>query len=740
MINPSIFRLPITTGMALVLAGSAGIAATVPMGIAATGSGIAAPGPMTWVQSSYDDFRAGEMVSVSLDTEGEIRLAPELGLIGDTREAFVWAVDEAADGSVYVAAGTDGRVYRFAAGAVDASADLFFEADGAVHAMVVGPDDHLYVAASPGGAIWRLALDGTTGIASEPWFSTGTRYVWDLVFGGDGTLYAGTGDGGMIYRVETGGSGEMFYDSNDTHITSLAIDPSGNILAGSSDNGHLYRVAPDGDVFVLFDSSMKQITGIVSTAAGVFFSALESAPGSDASDDEGDEGPAISGSTGDSLRGAVYLLRDDGLVEQLWGSADESPHSIEAAASGVIVGTGSEGRLFHVGPGPATTILRDADASQVTALRSRGGDIIVGTSNLGRVYRLGESYDAEGEYLSPVKDTATTSRWGRVRWRGAAPVGTSVRLYTRSGNTADPDETWSNWDGPYDDASGSPIGSPAARFIQWKAELATTDRARTPVLQWVELVYVPRNLRPEIEEFTVHPAGVIYRRNTSFEDSLPIGRLPSPVRQALAGQQGRTGTPTPPSSGSGFLGQAYYLPGSQTFTWNAADPNGDQMAFSLLYRGEGEAEWKPATTGISETSYLWDTTTVPDGLYRARLVATDAPSNPAGTELEGGHSSELFVVDNTAPQIDNLSAVDEGSVVRITGVANDATSLIRAMEYAVDGGEWHAVLPADGLPDAGSEAIEFTTIRLAPGEHTIVVRVTDTALNSGSGRVVITVQ
>ena len=82
MTNQSTFRLPISVAMALVLAGSVGIAAT---------------GPMTWVQSSYDDFRAGEMVSVSLDTNGEICLAPELVLIGDTREAFVWAVAEAAE-------------------------------------------------------------------------------------------------------------------------------------------------------------------------------------------------------------------------------------------------------------------------------------------------------------------------------------------------------------------------------------------------------------------------------------------------------------------------------------------------------------------------------------------------------------------------------------------------------------------------------------------------------------------
>ena len=135
------------------------------------------------------------------------------------------------------------------------------------------------------------------------------------------------------------------------------------------------------------------------------------------------------------------------------------------------------------------------------------------------------------------------------------------------------------------------------------------------MLQWVELVYVQRNLRPEIDEFTVHPAGVIYRRNTSLEDALPIGRLPSPVRQALARQQGRNDGSA--SGGSAFLGQAYYLPGSQTFTWDASDANGDQLVFALLYRGESETEWKPLANRLSETLYLWDTTTVPERSGRA---------------------------------------------------------------------------------------------------------------------------
>jgi hypothetical protein len=670
---------------------------------------------------------------VALDDEGEISLAPELSAVGDTGEAFVWAVDEAPDGSVFAAAGTDGHVLRFAPGS-GVAPETFFDADGTVHAMTLGPDGNLYVAASPGGAVWRLPLSGGSADA-EPLFTTGAQYVWSLAVSDDGTVYAGTGDDGVIWRISAAGEGEELYDTGEAHVTALAFDDDGNLLAGTADNGHLYRIAPDGDVFVLFDAPMKQITGIVPTAAGVYFAALEQEAGA-----VGGDGADGNGNGDTPSQGAVYLLHDDGFIERLWGSDERSPYALAAADGGVVVGTGDEGRLLRVQRGPAAAVLGDVEAEQVSALRVRGADTIVGTSNLGRVYRLRTAYRGRGEYLSQVKDTTTVSRWGRLRWRGMVPSDGAIRLYTRSGNTAEPDTTWSDWSDGYDDPAGTPIASPAARFVQWKAELTRGGSGASPVLQWVELVYVQRNLRPEINDFTVHPAGVIYRQNTSFEDSLPIGRLPSAVREALDEQQGRSGA-SGSGGGSSFLGQAYYLPGSQTFSWDASDANGDRMSYSLWYRGEAEETWKPIAEEVNESQYLWDTTAVPDGLYRARIVATDAPSNPAGEELEGVRASRPLVIDNTAPRIDNLSAAQGGGgVMRITGGAIDATSLIRAMEYAVDGGDWHAVLPADGLPDASSEGIGFDTMSLEPGEHTIVVRVTDTALNSGTAKVVINVQ
>ncbi len=716
----------------------AALAAVLVMGGAASHSdaGVAGTGPTAWVQSSFEDFGAGELVSVSLDSEGDVRLAPELAAWGDTGEAYVWSVDVHPDGTVYASAGTEGKVYRYVERSTE-QVEPFFDADGTVHALAVGPDDHLYLAVSPGGEIFRVPLREGAERPSAAWADLESRYVWALVFGADGTLYAATGGEGKIYRVGADGTAAVLYDSDEEHVTSLAIDQGGNVLAGSADGGHLYRISPDGGVFVLFDAPMKQITGIVPAGNSVFFSALEQSPGGSGDDGESG-GAAIAGSSGETPRGAVYHLREDGLVEQLWGSAELSPHALAPLGSGVVVGTGGKGRLLHVAPGPVTEILADADAGQVTTLRAQGSGLVVGTSNLGRIYRLGTERRSTGSLLSRIRDTETTSQWGRVRWRGATPEGTSIRLYVRSGNTAEPDETWSAWSGPYDDPRGSRIDSPEARFVQWKAELVSEDAARSPVLQWVELVYVQRNLRPEIEDFTLHPAGVIYRQNSSFEDSLPIGRLPSPVRQALDEQRGRDAATA--ASSTSFLGQAYYLQGSQTFSWEAADPNGDQMTYSLWYRGESETAWKPVATRLTETTYLWDTTTVPDGLYRARLLASDAPSNPEGQDLEGSRRSEPFVVDNTAPRIDNVAATRDGGTVRVAGMAADDISLIRSMEYAVDGGEWNAVLPADGIPDATVEEIDFVIDGMEPGEHTIVVRVTDNTLNSGTARLVVTIQ
>ena len=713
-----------------------------------------AVGPKTWIQSSYEDFEAGEIVSVSLTEAGDISLSRALQQIYPADVAaetpYVWALDEAPDGTIYASVGSEGRVVRLEPGG---EATTFFEAPSTVHALRYGLDDHVYLGVAQDAAVYRLA-PGSTAESGEPWYVAGQRYVWDMVFDRNGRLYLGTGESGEIHVVDSNGIGRVFYDSSDTHITALAIDMDDNLIAGSEDSGYVYRISPQGEPYVLFDSPLQQITGLAVTERGVFVGGIGKSSngggGTAANTAAASQGATTvvvaaaalpAGAAGGAVAGAVYLIHTDGYVEELWSSEKESVHALLADGDGVLVGTGPDGRILRVESATGATIVQEADAAQVTGLVAAraSSDVLVGASNLGRLYELRGGFQANGEYVSQVKDTETTSRWGRLRWRASAPGGTSVQLRTRAGNTETPDDTWSQWSEPCLEADGSRISSPPARFIQWKAELSSGEQSASPLLQWVELVYVQRNLEPRVDEFRVHPGGVVYRQVASADDGMPFAQLPPGIEAELSQSQGAAVAGFANTSARAFLGRPFFMLGLRSFSWQASDANGDSLMYALEYRGEGESVWKTINGVISESSYTWDTTTVPDGLYVARVTAADGPSNPAGEALQGSRSSQPFVVDNTPPRVFDLQWEHEAGGVRVTGRVSDATSLIRQIEYSIDGERWRTVLPADTLADAGDESIDFLTGTLPAGEHTIVIRATDAAYNSGAGQTIVIV-
>ncbi len=111
------------------------------------------------------------------------------------------------------------------------------------------------------------------------------------------------------------------------------------------------------------------------------------------------------------------------------------------------------------------------------------------------------------------------------------------------------------------------------------------------------------------------PASTIRRRR--------IASSPPPRRR-------RRRAPSAPS-----LGRRTYQKGLQTLVWKADDENDDDLMYDVLYRREGETTWKTLRKALTEPILVWDTTTVPNGTYFVRIVASDAPSNPAGTALSG---------------------------------------------------------------------------------------------------------
>ncbi len=183
--------------------------------------------------------------------------------------------------------------------------------------------------------------------------------------------------------------------------------------------------------------------------------------------------------------------------------------------------------------------------------------------------------------------------------------------------------------------------------------------------------------------------------------------------------------------------------GYRTVLWTAHDDNEDELQFAVYYRGENENEWKLLKDKLDQKFYSFDTTTLPDGAYYFKIVASDSPSNPPAAALTAERESERFEVDNTPPVIEDLRVgppsgkMSGGHPASFT--ARDASSAIDHAQYSLDGGDWILVSPSIGISDAPVEHYDFGIAARSPGEHTLAVRVFDRFENVGSAKITFTV-
>ena len=170
-----------------------------------------------------------------------------------------------------------------------------------------------------------------------------------------------------------------------------------------------------------------------------------------------------------------------------------------------------------------------------------------------------------------------------------------------------------------------------------------------------------------------------------------------------------------------------YQKGLQTFVWKAEDADGDRLVYSVQFRREGETVWRDLKSGMTDSLFVWDTTSVADGRYLIRIRATDSPTNSAERVLSGDRESDPFEIDNTPPQL-TIESSRQGNSTRLTVRVRDTQSPILKLEYSAAGGNWQVAYPVDGISDSRREEFEVT-LDEAEAARNLIIRVTD-AMNN----------
>ena len=742
-----------------------------------------------WLQATYEEFLKGTAHGVAVRSDGRLELAPKFTLLSDADASYLWSLKLDPKGALYAAGGSPAKVFRFDGNGKPAT--VFESSDLVAQAIAFDGKGTLYVATSPDGKVYRVSASGEKTVFFDP----KTKYIWDIAFGADGNLYLATGDKGQIFAVSPDGKGDVFYTSDEAHIRVLAFDKDRRLLAGTEPNGRVLRLTtvihagvPRNDKsaitqegFVLYETGKREVTSLAVAADGsIFVSAIGekqravTAPSTTIITTPTGTATITAAPTAvvginqaqaqapfvafpPSLSSSIYRIAPDGAPEELWTYRDEIVYSLGLAPDGrVLAGTGNNGTLLAIDGHGVFAQLAKSGSAQITGIASDGkGKTYLCTANPGKVFSLGPEYEAEGTFESRSFDAQLFSQWGRIDWWGPPPSSSAktdaanrpksaeprLEFFVRSGNTEEPGKEWSRWFGPYS-KPGTTAEAPAARFFQWKAVIH--DGRPGDGIDWVSLAYLPRNVAPVIDAIVLQDPGVRAQSTTIISSgqapTVTLKLPPTPnTPNIFVAQATATKFEQPP--------QGYREKGYQSALWSAHDDNDDDLRYAVYFRGENEHEWKLLKDKLDQKFYSWDTTTLPDGAYYLKIVASDAPSNPPAMALEASRESERFEVDNTPPVIDHLEAAlvsgrggsPSASLILVKFSAHDSGSSVDRAQYSVDGDEWYLLSPVGNVSDAPEERYEFTINNAAPGEHTVAVRAYDRFENVGSAKTTVNV-
>jgi hypothetical protein len=722
--------------------------------------------PQFWENFTQADLLKGSFDHVSLSPDGRVFPAPAYDLLYDTGQPYVFSMARDKAGNLYVGTGDEGKVFK-----VDpqGKGSLYFQSKELnVFAMALDASDTLYVGTSPNGKVYKVTGPNQATEFCNP----ESKYIWSMIFDPAGNLYVGTGASGVIYKVDKNGAKSSFYTCADNHVVSLARASNESLLAGTSPGGLIVEITPGGKAFALMDAPLEEIHSFAIDRFGTIYAVASSSKGMEpapaskpAAKAEPTAATVTASVTIESViggitekpketrgvtapggekestgaRSAVYAITKDGGTETIYSTNDQMVLDVSVRSDEtLLLATGPKGRLLSIDSAKQVTVVCDSPEEDVSRLLIAGDVTYAGGSNQGKVYRLLSQRAKTGTYESQALDARTVASWGKISWHIANSAGATVELSTRTGNTPMADSSWSDWSSAYA-SPGQQITSPRARYLQWRAVFKNVPleafNPASDMLERVQIAYLQQNLRPQVVNIDVFPFGIELQKQPLLAAGSMTLYTPATSKDGRSlnapRERGRERQPLPPRQA--------LQPGAQSFTWKATDDNEDSLEYSLYVRGEGESDWKLLEKKLTDTFYTLNAASLPDGAYRLKVVASDAPNNPYDKFLIGELISEPFVIAGASPQVEITGSRINGRKVEAQFRTRVLTGRIASAEFSIDGGEWQLVFPVDGIADSIHEEYGISTPELSSGEHLIGVRASDGDGNTGTAKLVVKV-
>ncbi|HNT01470.1 MAG TPA: WD40 repeat domain-containing protein [Candidatus Saccharicenans sp.] len=698
--------------------------------------------PKKWEIRSKEDFLRGKFSGVTLSSEGILSLGPKVDRIDLPPEEFYLSLAFGPGGVIYVGTGHNGRIYRLGE---DRKAELYYQAPEVdVTCLAVDQKGNLLAGTSPNGKIYRISAKGK----GDEFFNPQEKYIWDLKFNSQGNLLVAVGENAGIYEITPTGEGKQIFKTKDNHVLCLKLTSKGDILAGSGGRGLLYKISGSKSS-VLFESPYDEIRSIeLDTEGNIYLTtsgqpsksvpvAVGSTPVARTKSDS-DVSIVVSASQvevsrsevsssrtaerqSERVSGAVFQVSPEGLSRKLWSSSEEMPFSLvfDKSRERIIFATGNQGRLYAVNKNGDYELLTQETPEQLYALYELNGKYYVIGNNPALLGILLPEGNLSGNYLSPVLEAGGTSIWGSISWEADLPAGTTIQVQSRSGNSGEPDDTWSDWSPPYA-RPDEKILSPAGRYLQLRVNLKAQAGQKFPAVQKLVVFYQQLNLAPVIEKVEVLPANQVYIKPPEQEEII-LG-----LEKASAESAGKK------EDGGFFLNpKKSERQGFRTITWEASDDNNDKLNFNVYIRPEKDKNWYLMADGLTDKIISFDTRHYPDGTYFIKIEASDLPANPPGTEKKVEKISRPVVIDNSLPEVKNFVATKTNRGLEVSFSAVDKYSYIEEVKYLVRPDDWQVVFPIDGLCDSTSESFKFNLNLMAGSDNLMIIRVKDSFGNIG---------